>query len=89
MLASGPPTIWRNLIKRPDSRSYLYLEEAKYWGYGYYADRMKKDMLPLIQSEIELLEQKLEEFENRYPFFLSLILFPERLDGRKQPTPPA
>jgi hypothetical protein len=41
----------------------FYLEKAKYSGYGYWADRMKREMLPSIQSQIELLERKLGEFD--------------------------
>ena len=61
----------------------LYLEKAKYWGYGFWADRMKEEMLPRIRSEIERLERKLEEFENRYPCFSEPNALPKEIRWNK------
>jgi hypothetical protein len=61
----------------------FYLEKAKYSGYGYWADRMKREMLPSIQSQIELLERKLGEFENRYPFFSEPNPLPKEIRWQK------
>jgi len=57
----------------------IYLEKAKYWGYGYWADQMRKQMIPSIQSEIELLELKLSEFEKRFPFFSEPNPLPKKI----------
>lgn len=66
---AGTAEAMENLDQEARQSFCLYLEKAKYWGYGYWADRMKKEMLPSIRSKIELLEGKLEEFESRYPLF--------------------